>query len=167
MNNIVVKSNGILSFQGKDYRCALGRGGILLNKREGDGATPIGSFAMRKLYYRPDRFEQAPQTALPSQALAIDDGWSDDINLPEYNTYVKLPYAGSHEKLWREDEVYDLIIPLGYNDDQPVAGLGSAIFMHIARPTYSPTDGCIALAEDDLLELLSLVSPDTQVTITE
>ncbi len=131
--NIIVDSSGVLFFNGKKYRCALGKNGVRIDKREGDGATPIGCFSVRKVFYRPDKFEKAPQTAFPTVPLSQDDGWSDDVNLPEYNTLVKLPYNGSHEKLWRDDHLYDVMVVLGYNDDPPVAGKGSAIFIHIAR----------------------------------
>ncbi len=167
MSDILVKSDGKLYFKDKEYRCALGRTGVSLDKREGDGATPIGSFSLRRLFYRADKFPQAPLTALPTQALASDDIWSDDSSQADYNTYLKLPYQGSHEKLWRDDDIYNLIVPLGYNDDPVVFGKGSAIFMHLARPDYSPTRGCVALAQADLLEVLSLVSLDTQLIISE
>lgn len=165
MANIEVRGDGTLTCNGKKYRCALGKGGVREDKREGDGATPIGCFAVRKVYYRPDKFDQPPQTAFPVQAVATDDGWADDDKLPEYNTRVKLPYAGSHEKLWRDDHLYDLIVELGYNDRPPVPGKGSAIFMHVARETYSPTAGCVALSQEDLLEVLRGAEAGTQVCV--
>jgi len=163
--DVVVKSKRILTLGGKEYRCALGRSGVNDNKKEGDGATPVGCFPMRELFYRPDRFDVPPQTGLLVRVLSKDDGWSDDANLPEYNTFVKLPYEGSHEKLWRNDNLYDLIVPLGYNDNPPVSGKGSAIFMHIAHEEYSPTEGCIALSKKDLLEILADIDSSTQVCI--
>src|SRR3989344_2315937 len=167
MNNILVSSNGVLSFGGKAYRCALGKGGVRSDKAEGDGATPVGCFPIRKVFYRPDRSAHAPLTVFPTQALLQDDGWSDDVHLPEYNTFVKLPYGGSHEKLWRDDHLYDLIVTLGYNDDPPIGGKGSAIFMHIAREGYTPTAGCIALFQEDLLEILKTATTETRVCIEE
>ena len=138
-----------------------------MDKREGDGATPIGCFPIRKVFYRPDKFEGSPETIFPTQALTQDDGWSDDVNLPEYNQLVKLPYHGSHEKLWRDDNLYDIIITIGYNDDPPIAGKGSAIFMHVAREEYTPTAGCIALSREDLLEILRTADATIQVCIQE
>jgi len=165
--NIIVTANGTLFLDGKRYRCSLGKSGVVSasEKREGDGATPDGCYTMRKLFYRPDKFGSAPDTKLPSVALSEKDGWSDDSSLPEYNTFVAIPYEGSHEVLWRQDDVYDLIVPLGYNDNPAIPGKGSAIFMHIAREGYTPTSGCIALSRDDLLEVLCEADSTTQVCI--
>lgn len=163
--NITVYPDGTVFFLGKQYRCALGKSGFSKDPREGDNATPVGSFLMRKVFYRPDKFERAPVTVLPVIALTPADGWSDDVSLPDYNTFVKLPYVGSHEELWRTDDVYDLIIPLGFNDDPPISGVGSAIFMHVARENYTPTRGCIALSRGDLLEILAKVEISTKVCI--
>lgn len=149
--------------------CRIGREGIAAvgEKREGDLKTPSGSFALRCVYYRPDRME-APKTALPVIALTPEDGWCDDPAHPLYNQFVKLPFDGRHEKLWREDHVYDLIIPLGYNDgvESPIiAGAGSAIFMHLMREDGVGTEGCIALKRDDLLELLATVGVGAELHI--
>lgn len=165
MGNILVNSSGALLFNGKQYRCALGKGGVRADKQEGDGATPVGCFPIRKVFYRPDKFKKAPQTVFPTTPLSKDDGWSDDVNLPEYNTLIKIPYHGSHERLWRDDYLYDIIVVLGYNDDPPVPGRGSAIFMHLAREEYTPTAGCIALSEEDLLEILRTVDTTTRVCV--
>jgi L,D-peptidoglycan transpeptidase YkuD (ErfK/YbiS/YcfS/YnhG family) len=166
MSDIIVTSDGTLQFGGLHFRCALGRGGALpeAEKREGDGATPLGRYPLRQIFYRPDRMA-APQTRLPLQALTPQDGWCDDPHDPAYNRFVALPYAASHEKLWREDAVYDVIVVLGHNDDPPVPGLGSAIFMHVARPDYSGTEGCVALALPDLLALLAVLRPNTQIDL--
>lgn len=148
-------SRGRLCWGGRDVRCALGRGGAIAadSKREGDGATPLGIWPMRQVFWRPDRMAQ-PQTGLSTTALRPDMGWCDDPNSILYNQFVSLPFPGSHEKLWREDNVYDLIVVLGYNDDPVVPGRGSAIFLHAAQPDYSPTEGCVACALPDLLDLL-------------
>lgn len=176
---------------GKIYACRIGRGGVATagNKREGDLKTPSGSFALRAVYYRPDRLAP-PATTLPIIALTPEDGWCDDATHPLYNHPVKLtppfvppapinpPACGGdgggltprHEKLWREDAVYDLIVPLGYNDgvDAPiVAGAGSAIFMHLMREDGIGTEGCIALKREDLLEILAAVTPQTRVVVGE
>jgi len=155
MSDILVSADGILTYRGLRFRCALGKGGVRpeADKREGDGATPLGRYPVRQIFYRPDRLD-ALVTALPVQALTPQDGWCDDPADPAYNRFVNLPFAASHEKLWREDHVYDVIVVLGHNDDPPVPGLGSAIFMHVARADYSGTEGCVALALPDLLALL-------------
>jgi L,D-peptidoglycan transpeptidase YkuD (ErfK/YbiS/YcfS/YnhG family) len=146
-------------------RCALGKGGIKLEKREGDGATPAGSWELKRVLYRPDRLPRGVDTALPASALTPSDGWCDDPAHPDYNRPVTLPFGASHEVLWREDGVYDVIGVLGHNDDPPLPGLGSAVFLHVARPDYSPTEGCVALALPDLLELLRAAGPGTRFSI--
>ena len=163
--NIVVSAQGTLTLGNKQYPCALGRSGVSEEKREGDGMTPVGCFPLREVLYRADRVA-APETALPTSALAENDGWCDDSADPNYNKRVSLPYSASHERLWREDSVYDIIVPLGYNDDPAIPGKGSAIFLHIARPNYSPTAGCVALALPDLIQILKEVSPGTMLCVT-
>lgn len=150
---ILVSASGHLIWRGKTYPCRLGKSGVVQNKREGDGGTPIGSFPIRRLYYRPDRLEK-PKTALPCFALSPNDGWCDDSTHPDYNQFVHLPHPASCEALWREDGLYDVILVLGYNDAPPVPGLGSAIFFHVANPQGKPTQGCVALALPDLLEVI-------------
>ncbi|MEI9885691.1 MAG: L,D-transpeptidase family protein [Rhizomicrobium sp.] len=145
-------------------RAAIGRGGIGGKRGEGDGITPVGTFALRRLLYRPDRLAAA-QTGLPVLALSPDDGWCDAPVDPAYNTLVKRPYRVSSEALWRADGLYDLIVVIGFNDDPVVRGKGSAIFLHVARPTYSPTAGCVALAQADLTEVLALLGLDDTITI--
>lgn len=160
-------SRGIVTAGERQFACALGKGGLCPaeDKREGDGRTPVGVFPLRHLMYRPDRWPVAPETALPVQALTPQDGWCDDPADRAYNRPVPLPYAASHELLWRDEAVYDLIIDLGYNDDPPQPGRGSAIFLHIAREGYSPTEGCVALSREDLAWLLRHCGPETVMEI--
>lgn len=165
--DIVVEPSGTLTFRGKQYRCSLGQGGITNNKREGDKATPTGRYQLRELFYRPDKFSAPPKTSLPSTALTPDDAWSDDPAMPEYNTHIKLPAKGSYENLWRKDYLYDLIVPISYNDDPIVPGKGSGIFIHVAREGYTGTYGCIGLAKEDLLEILADIKPTTRIQINE
>ncbi|WP_420402919.1 L,D-transpeptidase family protein [Nisaea sp.] len=143
-----------LDMNGALLRCAIGKGGVRADKREGDGATPVGRFPLRRTFYRKDRLAPPLGSKTPIEITA-DLGWSDDpADAANYNRLVTLPYAGSHERLMREDAVYDVVVELGYNDDPPVPGRGSAIFMHVARPDYSGTEGCVALALPDLLSVL-------------
>lgn len=151
--NIDVFPDGRLVAGGRSFRCALGSGGVRRDKREGDRATPCGRFPLRRIFYRADRVA-APETALPSRALTAEDGWCDAPGDPAYNQLVRLPCDSRHETLWRDDHVYDVIAVLGYNDDPPVAGRGSAIFLHVARDGYAATEGCVALALPDLLAVL-------------
>ncbi len=165
VGEIIVFPDGWLEAGGRRWRCALGHGGVRLDKREGDGGTPGGRFPLRRLLYRRDRFPSAPTTALPCAAVSRDDGWCDDSGDPAYNRAIKLPYTASHEHLWRDDGLYDLVVVLGHNDDPPAPGMGSAIFLHVARPDYGPTEGCVALARDELLDLLRNCGPDTVMVI--
>ncbi len=135
-------------------RAALGRGGIRHDKQEGDGATPAGSLALRKIFYRADRLAR-PAAAVPVEPVAQDDGWCDDPAHRDYNLQVRLPHSGRCETLWRGDGIYDLVGVLGWNDQPVVRGRGSAIFLHVARPDFAPTEGCVALALADLLALLA------------
>ncbi len=151
----IVTSDGVLTLRGDTIRSALGRGGVRADKREGDGATPVGVLPLRRVLYRPDRMA-TPVCAVPVQALAPTDGWCDDPGDAEYNRFVRLPFAASAEALWRDDAVYDCIGVLGWNDHPVCAGLGSAIFLHVARPDFAPTEGCIALAPADLLRVLAV-----------
>jgi L,D-peptidoglycan transpeptidase YkuD (ErfK/YbiS/YcfS/YnhG family) len=159
-------ADGHFTLNEHKVRCALGKGGVrpASEKREGDGASPAGVWPIRYVFYRPDRMD-APQTALKTVALTPEDGWCDDPASPDYNRHVKLPFAASHEKLWREDHVYDLIMVLGHNDDPPVPGLGSAIFAHLAREDYSGTEGCVALAMADMLTFLRETGPGDALEI--
>ena len=146
------------------WPCAIGWGGLRLNKREGDGGTPIGRWPLRRLFYRPDR-EDPPKTRLPSSPLEPDLGWCDDPDDGLYNLPVKLPYPGRHESLWRRDALYDLIVVLGYNDSPPRKGLGSAIFLHVAKPDYAPTEGCVALEVGHLRALLGAIGPGDHLVV--
>lgn len=133
-------------------------------KREGDGATPLGRYAVRQVLYRPDR-RMRPVTPLPVRAIGVDDGWSDDPKAPNYNRLVRLPSKTRAERLKRTDRLYDLVLVLGYNDRPRSKGKGSAIFIHAARPGYQPTEGCVALTPGDLAALLREVGPGTPIVI--
>jgi L,D-peptidoglycan transpeptidase YkuD (ErfK/YbiS/YcfS/YnhG family) len=132
-------------------RCAVGRGGIGVKQHEGDGITPLGRWPLRRVLFRADRLDTPPRTILPVEPIEPDDAWCDIATDPNYNRLVRLPYATVDERLWREDALYDVIVVVGFNDAPVVQGKGSAIFMHLARPDYAATAGCIALARNDLL----------------
>lgn len=153
-----------LVFDGRTYRCALGRGGVRVDKREGDGATPAGRFPLRCLYLRADK-QKPPQTALPVRVIGPADGWCDDPAHVFYNRLVALPFDGSCEAMWRDDDLYDLVIELGHNDSPPLPGAGSAVFMHVAKADYAPTEGCVALAKSDLLTVLKGCSSESWIDI--
>ena len=150
---------------GTAYPCAVGRGGVAAKRGEGDGITPVGRWPVRRVLYRPDRLAP-PETALPVAAIDPADGWCDDPNDPaNYNRPVTRPYAGSHETMWRDDRLYDLIVVLGFNDDPPVAGGGSAIFLHISQEGFQPTAGCVALAPEALHIVVERLRPDSYVEV--
>lgn len=152
--------------EGLRFHCSIGKGGMVeaAVKAEGDGASPIGVWTMKRVFWRPDRVAR-PGTALPTVPLAPHDGWCDAPGDPLYNRSVRLPYPASHERLWREDHVYDLIVELDHNTMPVIPGRGSAIFLHLAKPDYAGTEGCIALALDDMLAVLRLCGPGSTLEI--
>jgi L,D-peptidoglycan transpeptidase YkuD (ErfK/YbiS/YcfS/YnhG family) len=164
--DIVVASPTEIIFLEKTYSCVVGRGGIGIKNGEGDGITPVGRYPLRSLRYRPDLLSK-PQTYLPTHTILPQDGWCDDPNHIQYNRPIRLPFHASHEILWRSDPIYNLIIDLGFNDSPPIPGLGSALFIHVKSPTASPTAGCIALTQNDLLDVLQNCSIDTFVQIKD
>ena len=167
--DIYVNSSGTLTwtdFLGKIHTvpCALGSGGIALKQSEGDGITPIGNFALLKVMVRNDR-QALPKTNLCISTINKYDGWCDDPASADYNCPIILPYNGSYEKLFRSDNLYDIVIDIDYNRKSPISGKGSAIFIHIAHPTYLPTKGCVALAVNDIVELLKSCDESTRLII--
>ncbi len=158
------RSLGLLLLPHSARRAALGRSGIAALKREGDGATPLGRSPIRQVLYRADRVAR-PRTRLPIRAIGANDGWCDDPLSRNYNRLIKLPSKRSAERLKRADHLYDLVLVLGYNDRPRVRGKGSAIFVHLARPGYTPTEGCIALSRRDFSALLALASPGSTISV--
>ncbi len=146
----VTRTSGLLRIDGRDLRCMLGEGGISARKQEGDGTTPCGLLPLRRVLYRADRLPPPACASLAREPIGPDDGWCDDPASPDYNRPVQLPHPARHERLWREDAIYDLLAVLGYNDDPVQRGRGSAIFLHVARVDERPTRGCLALNLADL-----------------
>ncbi len=144
------------------YACAVGRAGIRRRKREGDGATPEGEMRLAEVFYRPDRVRR-PVTALPVSPLGPRFGWCDDPEHGDYNRRVVLPHPARCERLWRDDGLYDVVVATDHNRDPVVPGAGSAVFVHVAGNGYPPTEGCVALAESDLREVLSGWRPGDRV----
>lgn len=157
---------GKLTIGDKVFDCALGKGGITdeANKVEGDSKTPSGTYSLRYLLWRRDK-NPRPETRLEVKEISENLGWCDDVNDPKYNRLVALPYAASHEKIWREDDLYDYVVVLGHNDNPPIAGKGSAIFMHVARNEFTPTAGCVGLKKEDLLEVLKNLDGNSKIII--
>ena len=142
--------------------CLVGKAGLIAasDKREGDMATPVGDWPLRRVYYRPDRVA-LPATSLPSIALTPAMGWCDDPGDANYNMPVELPFNASHERLWREDGLYDFIVVLGHNDSPPRPFLGSAVFLHLYEQDTPHTAGCVAIAKDDMVALLRTADTKT------
>jgi L,D-peptidoglycan transpeptidase YkuD (ErfK/YbiS/YcfS/YnhG family) len=143
---------------------AVGRAGVKADKHEGDGATPAGTYPLVSILYRPDRVA-APRSGLPMKSLAQSDGWVDEPADVNYNRPVSLPYPASAEQMWREDELYDALVVIGYNMDPVLPGAGSAIFLHIATADFAPTAGCVAVEREVLVGLLPLLGPGSQIAI--
>jgi L,D-peptidoglycan transpeptidase YkuD (ErfK/YbiS/YcfS/YnhG family) len=162
--DLIVSAERIARWGAIAMPCALGRAGIARGKREGDGATPAGSFPLRRVLYRADRLAP-PRGRLPAEPIAPDDGWCDDPDDARYNRPVKLPFAASHERMWREDRLYDLVVVLGHNDDPVKPGAGSAVFLHVAPPDGGSTAGCVGLALDDLLRVVGDAAPGDRVVV--
>ncbi len=149
-----LSGDGWLIFDQIRFRAAIGLAGFSDHKQEGDHATPRGLLPLRRVLYRADR-DRPPRCAAPVEPLAMHDGWCDDPAHADYNRMIRLPHPARHEALWRDDDLYDVIGVLGWNDSPVIAKRGSAIFLHAARPDYPPTEGCIALAKADLLSALA------------
>jgi L,D-peptidoglycan transpeptidase YkuD (ErfK/YbiS/YcfS/YnhG family) len=145
-------------------RVALGRGGIRADKREGDGATPRGRFRLVRVWWRPDRGPR-PRTLLPVRAIRPGDAWCEDPTDRRYNRPVRLSPGAAGDRLWRNDHLYDLVVELDHNTRPRIAGRGSAVFVHVARPGFAPTAGCVALEVTPLRCLLNRLSPRTEIEI--
>jgi L,D-peptidoglycan transpeptidase YkuD (ErfK/YbiS/YcfS/YnhG family) len=146
------------------FPVALGRGGILANKREGDGGTPRGTFRLLRLWWRADR-DLRPQTLLPVRRIGADDGWNEDPGSRHYNRPVKLAPGSTADRLRRDDHLYDLIIEIDHNTRPRIAGRGSAVFIHVARPGLAPTAGCVAMPKPRLQKLLERLGPKTRIVV--
>lgn len=164
-----LRGEGLLMAGPLICRCAIGRGGLVARKREGDGGTPLGRWPLRYGYYRADRMRRPPAPGVQLIPLAPDFGWCDAPGDRNYNRFVRHPYPASAEHLWREDRLYDSVIVIGYNDRVRRRGAGSAIFLHVAEAGacggLKPTQGCIALRPGDLRRLLLLLGPRATVFI--
>lgn len=156
--------HGVVAVGGRLAPCALGQTGIRRAKREGDGATPAGVFRLVAVYYRADRLPR-PRTALPLLSLHRDLGWCDDPADRNYNRPVDLPYPARHERLWRDDHLYDIVVVVDFNLDPVRPGGGSAIFLHLARDNFAATEGCVAVDLPTMRRLLAMAGPETAITI--
>lgn len=156
---------GVARFSIHEFDIRCGKGGAIDKdkKREGDMKTPLGSYRLKRVFYRADKIER-PSTTLPLQEITPDMGWCDDPVDPAYNTLIRKPYEASHEDMFRDDDIYDLVVEISHNDP-PVPGLGSAVFLHLMRPEKTGTAGCIAFTHENLRFLLDNVTKDTMIDI--
>jgi L,D-peptidoglycan transpeptidase YkuD (ErfK/YbiS/YcfS/YnhG family) len=164
----LTQTGGLLVFDDAQgaaaFPCTLGKQGIGHKTREGDNLTPIGVWSLDAVYYRPDRVPR-PITALPLLPVTPWCGWSDDAGDAAYNQYIVRPTPFSHERLWREDGAYDLVVVIGYNRHPVLAGRGSALFIHCLNPDNRPTAGCIALERSALQHLVSSLQVETLLRV--
>ncbi|MEL7539540.1 MAG: L,D-transpeptidase family protein [Pseudomonadota bacterium] len=159
-------ARGKFSGGGMTCRCTLGSGGVIAaaQKREGDGTSPLGKWRLKRVFYRPDRVAR-PETDLPIVPLGEQDGWCDAPDHALYNRPVRLPFSASHEKLWRDDHVYDLMVELSHNDDPVEPHRGSAVFFHLSHDDFRPTEGCVAIPIDYMQAVLKVATAQSYIQI--
>ena len=161
---IIINKSGLIKYKNFKFTCALGKAGIGEKKREGDNITPTGTFKIVKIYYRSDRIKKISSKFRPIK-ITKNMGWCDDPNSKNYNQLIKLPTKYGHEKLYKKNNVYDLIVVLNYNMKPIIRNKGSAIFIHVAKKKYKKTAGCIALKKIHLLNLIKKIKKNTKVII--
>ena len=162
---IFLKNKHTLQIDDFYFKCSIGKNGLTRKKKEGDKKTPIGTFNIENLYFRKDKIS-SPKTNLKCLKINQKMGWCDDLNNPKnYNKLIKIKKNIHHEKLYRKDNKYDLIIPIKYNYNKPILGKGSCIFIHLSK-NYRPTLGCIALSKKDFLIMIKLINKKTKIKIS-
>lgn len=161
-------TQGHALWHGQVFQCALGKKGVInaVDGREGDQKTPAGLYHLKYGYYRADRLSK-PESAIPFTELEENDGWCDQVGDPHYNQAIKHPINVSAEELWRQDNLYNIILVTSHNDGPERSDLGSAIFVHVARKGYQPTMGCIAFEQQDLLTILKDAGPNSMIRVHE
>jgi L,D-peptidoglycan transpeptidase YkuD (ErfK/YbiS/YcfS/YnhG family) len=162
---IIVKKSGILKYKNFIFRCALGKSGIKRKIKEGDNITPKGIYKITRIYYREDKIKKL-KTTIKKIKIKKNMGWCDDPKSKFYNKLIRLPSKYSYEKLYRKDNIYDLLAVLNYNMNPIFKNKGSAIFIHIAKNNYEFTAGCIALKKGDLIKLLEKIKKNTKIKIS-
>jgi L,D-peptidoglycan transpeptidase YkuD (ErfK/YbiS/YcfS/YnhG family) len=161
---ILVKNKHTLQIDEFKFRCCIGRKGSTRNKKEGDKKTPKGTFKIENLYFRKDRKEK-PYTVLKCIQIKKNMGWCNDVRFSKkYNKLFKIKKKIKHEKLERKDYKYDFLIPIKYNFDKPITGIGSCIFIHLTKD-YKPTAGCVAIKEKDFLIILKIIKKNSKIKI--
>ncbi len=161
---IIINKSGLLKYNGLKFRCALGKAGIGKKNKEGDNITPKGNYKILKIYYRKDRIKKIT-SKFKLIKITKNMGWCDDPNSKKYNQLIQLPTSYSYEKLFRKENIYDLIIVLNYNIKPTIKNKGSAIFIHIASKNFNKTAGCIALKKYDLKKLIKAINKNVKIII--
>ncbi len=160
---IRLKNKQTLQFDDFSFKCSIGKNGISSHKIEGDKKTPKGKFNIGDIYYREDKIKSF-KTKLKKVKIKKNMGWCDDVSSKEYNKLIKVSKKVHHEKLFRIDEKYDLLIPIKYNFNKPKKNKGSCIFLHLTK-SYKPTAGCIAINKNDFFILLKLINKNSKIII--
>ena len=160
--HILINKN-YLTYNKLKVKCAIGKKGIGYKRKEGDLITPIGQFKIKYVLYRKDRVQIS--TKLRKKVIKKNMGWCDDSKSKQYNKLIKLPFAYKHEKLFKKENIYDIILILSYNMNPIKKNKGSAIFIHIAKNNFKKTEGCIAIKKQHLLKIIKEVKPTTKVKI--
>ena len=161
---IIINKFGFLKYKDLKFKCALGKAGIGKKKLEGDQITPKGTYKIVKIYFRKDRLKKI-SSKFKLIEIKKNMGWCDDPKSKKYNQLIKLPSKYSHENLYRENSIYDLILVLNYNMNPIIKNKGSAIFIHIANKKFKNTEGCIAIEKKNLVQLVKIINKKTLVII--
>ena len=161
---IIINKFGYLKYKNLKFKCALGKAGIGKKKIEGDNITPKGTFRIVNIYYRKDRIKKL-SSKIKLIKIKKKMGWCDDPKSKKYNQIINIPHNNSYEKLYRKDNVYDLILVLDYNMNPITKNKGSAIFIHVAKKKFKKTAGCVALKKEELIKLISVISNKTKIKI--
>ena len=162
---LLVQNNYLYSDLGQ-FACAIGRGGLTTNKIEGDHKTPVGEFKFKKIYYRKDKLGEMT-FKIPFVIIGENDGWCDDPKSKLYNQHIQFPFDSSAEKLFRDDDLYDLLCVINHNTDPIIPGKGSAIFLHISKPNFEGTEGCVAIEKGNIIELAKKIDVTTKLIIKD
>ncbi len=161
--NIIITNQNTLLYDEFKFKCSVGKRGISIHKKEGDLKTPKGTFSLGSLFYRKEKFPKIV-TKLKKIPIKKNMGWCNDVGSRLYNKLIKTNLKLKHEKMFRRDSKYDLVITVNYNTKKVIQNLGSAIFIHLTR-NYKKTEGCIVLKKKDLLILLKLINKKTKIKI--
>jgi L,D-peptidoglycan transpeptidase YkuD (ErfK/YbiS/YcfS/YnhG family) len=162
---MIINKSGYLKYKNLKFRCALGRAGIRIKKKEGDNITPKGTYKIIRIYCRKDRIKKI-KSKIKIFKINKDMGWCDDPKSTKYNRLIKLPSQYRYEKFYRSDHLYDLILVLNYNMKPTIKNKGSAIFIHLAKRNYSSTKGCVGLSKNNLLKILKIINKNTKIKIS-